>query len=41
VAPVVGLDGEAVGEGEPGPLWQRVNGLFQDYKQRLVRGEFD
>lgn len=41
VAPVVGLDGEAVGEGEPGPLWQRVNGLFQDYKQRLVRGEVD
>ena len=41
VAPVVRLDGEAVAEGEPGPLWQRVNGLFQDYKQRLVRGEVD
>jgi len=41
VAPVVRLDGEAVGEGEPGPLWQRVNGLFQDYKQRLMRGEID
>lgn len=41
VAPVVRLDGEPVGEGLPGPLWQRVQGLFQDYKQRLVRGEVD
>ncbi len=41
VAPVVRLDGEAVGAGEPGALWQRVNGLFQDFKQRLVRGEVD
>jgi D-alanine transaminase len=41
VAPVVRLDGEAVGKGVPGPLWQRVSGLFQDYKQRLMRGEVD
>lgn len=41
VLPVVRLDGEAVGGGAPGPLWERVHGLFQDYKQRLMRGELD
>jgi D-alanine transaminase len=41
VAPVVRLDGEPVGEGAPGPLWERVDGLFQDYKQRLMRGDAD
>lgn len=39
IVPVVRLDGEAVGEGAPGPLWERVHGLFEDYKQRYVRGE--
>jgi D-alanine transaminase len=39
VAPVVCLDGEPVGEGAPGPLWRRVHGLFQELKQRLVRGD--
>ncbi len=37
VAPVVQLDGVAVGEGTPGPLWERVHGLFQAHKQRLMR----
>ena len=41
VAPVVRLDGEPVGEGVPGPLWERIHGLFQDYKQRLMRGDVD
>jgi len=41
VAPVVRLDGGPVGEGVPGPLWERVQGLFHDYKQRLMRGEVD
>ena len=41
VAPVVRLDDEGVGGAVPGPLWQRVHGLFQDYKQRLMRGEVD
>ena len=41
VAPVVRLDGAPVGDGVPGALWERVHGLFQDYKQRLVRGELD
>ena len=39
VVPVTRLDGEAVGEGVPGPLWQRVHGLYQDFKERLIRGE--
>ena len=41
VTPVVRLDGKPVGEGTPGPLWERVRGLFQDYKQRLMRGDAD
>ena len=41
VTPVVRLDGIPVGEGAPGPLWERVRGLFQDYKQRLMRGDAD
>ena len=41
VAPVVQLDGVAVGEGAPGPLWERVHALFQDHKQRLTRGDLD
>ncbi len=39
VTPVVRLDDKPVGEGVPGPLWERVHGLFQDYKQRLMRGD--
>lgn len=41
VAPVVRLDGAPVGGGVPGPLWEQVHGLLQDYKQRLIRGELD
>jgi D-alanine transaminase len=39
VAPVVQLDGRPVGDGAPGPLWQRMHDLFGDFKQRLVRGD--
>jgi hypothetical protein len=28
------------GEFQP-PLWERIHGLFQDYKQRLMRGDAD
>ncbi len=38
VAPVTRLDGEPVGEGRPGPLWRRMDSLFQDYKARLRAG---
>jgi D-alanine transaminase len=39
VVPVTRLDGEPVGEGVPGPLWERVHGLYQDFKERLIRGD--
>jgi D-alanine transaminase len=32
---VTRLDGQAVAEGRPGPLYQRVLALYQDYKQTL------
>jgi len=35
VQPVTLLDGKPVGEGVPGVLWRRMDGLFQDYKVRL------
>ncbi|MFO1418046.1 MAG: D-amino acid aminotransferase [Methylotetracoccus sp.] len=35
IMPVVELDGAAVGAGTPGPLWQRVQGLYQAYKETL------
>jgi D-alanine transaminase len=41
VAPVVRLDGVSVGDGVPGPWWQRMHALFQDFKQRLLRGDVD
>ena len=41
VAPVVQLDGAAVGEGVAGPLWGRVHALFEEHKQHLMRGDLD
>jgi len=34
VVPVGELDGQQVGSGAPGPVWDRVWSLFQDYKRR-------
>jgi D-alanine transaminase len=34
VLPVTTLDGRAVGTGKPGAVWQQVDALYQDYKQR-------
>ncbi|MGF1614920.1 MAG: D-amino acid aminotransferase [Gammaproteobacteria bacterium] len=31
MAPVVAIDGVAVGEGKPGPVWERLYTLFQDH----------
>lgn len=36
---VTRLNGNPVGKGTPGPMWERMFGLYQDYKQRLRRGE--
>jgi len=34
VLPVTLLDGEPVGSGSPGPIWQQIDVLYQQYKQR-------
>jgi D-alanine transaminase len=39
--PVTRLDGNKVGDGRPGPLWQQMQGLYQDYKQALIAGEVE
>jgi D-alanine transaminase len=36
VMAVTTLDGRPVGGGEPGPLWQRMNQEFQNYKRGLA-----
>jgi D-alanine transaminase len=35
---VTQLNGQTVGNGNPGPLWERMYGLYQQYKQRLREG---
>ncbi len=35
VIPVTRLNDRTLGHGRPGPLWQRMRKLFQDYKQSL------
>ncbi len=37
VLAIVTLDGQAIGEGTPGPLYRRMYGWYQDYKQRIMR----
>lgn len=34
VLPVTTLDGQIVGNGEPGEMWKKVDALYQQYKQR-------
>jgi D-alanine transaminase len=36
IVPVIELDGQVVGHGTPGPLFQKMDQLFQAYKQSLV-----
>lgn len=38
VSAVVKLNGQPVGDGVPGPLWQRMDGLYQACKERLRMG---
>ncbi len=35
IVPVIELDGKAVGDGKPGPLWQTMDQILQDYKKSL------
>lgn len=37
VMPVTRLDGVSVGSGHPGPLWQRIDACYQDFKADLRR----
>jgi D-alanine transaminase len=36
IMPIVKLDGVAVGAGVPGPLAQRMDGLYQTFKQQVM-----
>ncbi len=36
VVPVTTLDGQAVGDGKPGPLWKRMHAAFHDYIHELA-----
>jgi D-alanine transaminase len=38
VLAIVQLDGRAVGEGRPGPVFKRVHKLYQDFKREVMRG---
>ena len=35
VVPIVELNGRAVGNGQPGPIWKKVAQLYVDYKRKL------
>jgi len=39
ILPVTRIDDQPVGDGQPGPLWQKLISLYADYKTRLVAGE--
>ena len=37
VLAIVSLDGKAIGEGRPGPVFKRMHRLYQDFKQNVMR----
>ena len=41
IAPVIMLNGEQVGDGSPGPVWQKVMALYQQCKDDLKQGKID
>ena len=41
ILPVTHLDGGVVGDGQPGPLWSKLFGLYQEYKQAFREGRVD
>ncbi len=41
ITAVVTLDGQAVGSGRPGPVFKRLYGAYQTFKQRVMRGRND
>jgi D-alanine transaminase len=36
VLPITLLDGERVGKGIPGPVWQKIDALYQNYKEDIA-----
>ncbi len=38
ISPVINIDDKPVGNGTPGPLWQRMIALYQDYTNAVRRG---
>ncbi|MBF0470097.1 MAG: D-amino acid aminotransferase [Gammaproteobacteria bacterium] len=41
LVPVTALNHTPVGDGNPGPRWQQLSTLYQQYKQSFIRGEAD
>ena len=41
ILPVTRLDDGVIGDGQPGPLWQKLIGLYQEYKQAFREGRVD
>jgi len=39
--PITRIDGQAIGSGTPGPVWQHINQLYQAYKRALIAGEVE
>jgi D-alanine transaminase len=40
IVPITRVDGKLVGEGRPGPVWQRMHAAYQAFKQK-VRGNVE
>jgi D-alanine transaminase len=38
ISPVISIDDKAVGNGTPGPMWQRMSALYQEYTNAVRRG---
>jgi D-alanine transaminase len=37
VLAIVTLDGKRIGDGRPGPVFRRMYGLYQEFKQKVMR----
>jgi len=38
IVPVIRLNGTPIGDGTPGPVWSRMNRLYQDFKRQVHSG---
>jgi D-alanine transaminase len=41
IVPITQLDGEPIGDSQPGPLWRQLTELYQRYKQAFREGKAD